>query len=62
MFLCIIETRRPLLGVLAASPQPPTPSSLPTLATAPPKVKELLESVNEWYFDIFQLEKVSEKR
>lgn len=51
-----------IVGVPVASPQPLTPSTLPTLATAPPKIKDVLESVNEWYFDMFQLEKVSEKR
>lgn len=43
-------------------PPPPTPSSLPTLATAPPKVKVLLDHVNDWDFDIIQLEKITDRR
>ncbi|KAG8189630.1 hypothetical protein JTE90_009561 [Oedothorax gibbosus] len=39
-----------------------TSSQVPTLANAPDKVKELLENVHEVYFDIFQLERISEKR
>ncbi|XP_035226454.1 high affinity cAMP-specific and IBMX-insensitive 3',5'-cyclic phosphodiesterase 8B-like isoform X2 [Stegodyphus dumicola] len=50
-------------GVPSSGSQPPlTPSCLPTLESASPKIKEILESVNEWYFDIFQLERVTEKR
>ncbi|XP_055925456.1 high affinity cAMP-specific and IBMX-insensitive 3',5'-cyclic phosphodiesterase 8B-like isoform X6 [Argiope bruennichi] len=44
------------------TPPPLTPSTVPTLANAPPRVKELLEIVHEWHYDVFEIERVTEKR
>lgn len=41
---------------------PATPKELPNLADAPPHIKALLETQFEWGFDIFALERVSQKR
>ncbi|XP_042895335.1 high affinity cAMP-specific and IBMX-insensitive 3',5'-cyclic phosphodiesterase 8B isoform X2 [Parasteatoda tepidariorum] len=49
-------------GVPASGTLPLTPSSLPTLGAAPPKIKDALENIHEWWFDIFNLERVTEKR
>lgn len=42
-------------------PQTPT-ASLPSLATAPLNIKLLLETEMEWPFEIFELEKMTNKR
>lgn len=39
-----------------------TPSTLPSLSTAPPKIKELLENDIKWEFDIIELETLTGRR